>query len=295
VIAAWHILGAGAMGQLLACKLLRAGISAKLICRNEESAAHLERGIQLQSGATQTLVAVEAGTLAHAENIAALFITTKAPQAHAAFLQAREKLATDAPVILMVNGMGLLEQLQDSSPDQKFYAATTTEGAYREAPARLVHAGQGETRIGAARGGPAPEWFAVFANSAESFHWDTNISRQLWRKLLINCVINPLTAIHRVRNGELLRNAVYREQAEQICAELALVCRARGEHELADQLRDRAFEVIRRTAKNQSSMLQDVLRERSTEVDFINGYLCREARRLGVNCPLNQQLWNQLS
>ena len=101
--------------------------------------------------------------------------------------------------------------------------------------------------------------------------------------------------MHRCRNGELLENPEYREQATLLCAELAAVCRARGEETLADQIKDIAFEVMCSTAQNQSSMLQDVLHKRPTEIEFISGYLCRVARSLQVPCPLNERLWKQLS
>ena len=111
---------------------------------------------------------------------------------------------------------------------------------------------------------------------------------------MINCAINPLTAIHRCRNGELLDKDEWRQQAEMVCAELAAVSRARGQAELAETIRNQAFAVMRSTAANQSSMLRDVLHGRATEIDYITGYLCREAERLGIPCPANQQLLKQV-
>jgi 2-dehydropantoate 2-reductase len=291
----WHILGAGAIGQLLACKFLRAGIPTRLLCRDAGAAAVFEQGIELQDNSGSQRVPVAAISLDQLETIRGLFITTKANQALAAFQQVQHLLQTGTPVILLHNGMGVYEQLAQLYPPQALFCGTTTAAAYRAGPAQLVLAGHGETRIGQFSGESAPAWFADFANSKEAFIWEKDIGQSLWRKLLVNCAINPLTAVHQCRNGELLENPEFRAQATQLCAELSAVCRARGEVSLAQEIQDCAFEVMRSTSQNQSSMLQDVLHQRPTEIEFINGYLCREAKSLGVPCPLNQQLWKQLS
>ena len=291
----WKILGAGSIGQLLACKLVRAGVPIQLLCRSTQAAQALSRGIELREDNTSRHFPVAATTPGQVQLISALFITTKANQAVTAFQQVRAVLSPTAPVVLLHNGMGVYEQLLQAWPARLLYCGTTTEGAYREGPAQLVHAGLGETRIGQFGGSEAPGWFAAFASSEEAFYWEAAIEHSLWRKLVINCAINPLTAIYRCRNGELIENPAYREQATRVCTELAAVCRARGEDVLAEQVHDLAFEVMRSTAHNQSSMLQDVLHQRPTEIEFISGYLCREARKLGVPCPLNEQLWQHLS
>jgi 2-dehydropantoate 2-reductase len=291
----WHILGAGAIGGLLACKMLRAGIPAQLLCRDREAAAALEHGLELEEESRSRKFPVSATTPAQIESIAALFITTKANQAVAAFRQVQHLLDDSAPVVLLLNGMGVHEQVAQLRPGKEVYCGITTEAAYRAKGALLVHAGAGETRIGRMGGGDPPAWFTEFSTSTEAFIWENNIAASLWRKLLVNCAINPMTAIHGCRNGELMENPGYREQTMRLCGELAAVCRARGEEELAEQLPEIVSAVIRSTARNQSSMLQDVLLGRPTEIDFISGYLCREAHRLGVPCPLNESLWKQLS
>lgn len=291
----WHILGAGAMGQLLACKLQRAGIAAQLLCRDQATAHQFSAGVELREGENCRLIPVEASSPEQIKTIHALIITTKANQAMVAFQQVQSLLHVNAPVLLLHNGMGVHEQLLALYPAHLLFCGTTTEAAYRQGAASVVHTGSGETRIGQFGKSQPPEWFSVFADSRQDFYWETDIADSLWRKLLINCAINPLTALHRCRNGELLDKPELRAQAIQVCAELASVCRARGELRLAEEVQEMAFAVIRKTALNQSSMLQDVLHQRATEIDFISGYLCREASRLQVPCPLNEQMWRALA
>lgn len=290
----WYILGAGSIGKLLACKLQRAGLATCLLHRRGKTLT--AEPVELVEGNTSTSIPLrqlEPGQLDEIE-ISRLVITTKASQALAAFLDVRDSLRADAPVILLHNGMGTYEQLCEYwNPDQVF-AGTTTEAAWQDEKRRLIYAGHGKTWLGQAGRTTPPAWFTAWADKDPDVCWSTDIALDLWRKLLINCAINPLTAIHRCRNGELLDNSEWRLQAETVCAELAAVSRARGQADLAETIRDQAFAVMRTTAANQSSMLRDVLQGRPTEIDYITGYLCSEADRLGIPCPANQQLFKQV-
>ena len=107
---------------------------------------------------------------------------------------------------------------------------------------------------------------------------------------MINCAINPLTAIHGCRNGELLENPQRRQETQALITELAAVSAAAGFAQLALTLQEAVTEVIRATADNTSSMRQDLERGRATEIDAITGYCCRRATALNVPTPLNHQL-----
>jgi 2-dehydropantoate 2-reductase len=289
----WYILGAGSIGKLLACKLQRAGLAVCLLHRRGKTPA--AGPIELVEGNTSTPIPLRQLALGQLDEIEIprLLITTKAGQALPAFLDVRDSLSADAPVVLLHNGMGTFEQLCEYWLPAQVFAGTTTEAAWQDENGRLIYAGHGKTWLGQA-GSTAPDWFNAWADVDPDIGWSTDIALDLWRKLLINCAINPLTAIHRCRNGELLDKNEWRGRAERVCAELAAVSRARGQADLAETIRDQAFAVMRATASNQSSMLRDVLQGRSTEIDYITGYLCREAERLDIACPANQQLLQQV-
>ncbi len=268
----WHILGAGAIGSLLAGKLQAAGLEACLLYRPGQ-------GFSLDQLSPQS--------------IERLIIATKANQALPAWQQAQEYLSPDAIVILMHNGMGVAAQIQTLNPPVQLYLGITTEAAHFDAAGKLVHAGVGETRIG---GGHQhqPKWFEPLANSEERFIWEADIEASLWRKLVINCAINPLAAINDCSNGVLASDPELRRQVLQVCEELAAITAARSYRQLAQEVTSLAFDVIHATADNQSSMLLDVRRQRVSENEYISGYLVREATRLGVPCPANSKLFEKM-
>jgi len=297
VIKRWHILGAGAMGRLLACKMQRVGLSPCLLFREGDRRALAQPVSGFEAESELSLEATGTPALAP-EEIDGLWVTTKATDVVTALERVLPALAEGAPVILMHNGMGVLESLAERHPDLHPYSAITTDGAYLQPRAAgaeplLVHAGEGSTRVG--RQGDTPTaWFTDLQQAGLNLDWDTNIQAALWEKLLINCAINPLTALHRCRNGELAENPEYRAEVEGLCRELAAVSRARGFACEDAALLAKTLHVIQGTAANQSSMLQDVLAGRPTELPAITGYLLAEAARLSVPCPLNADVFARL-
>lgn len=287
----WYILGAGAIGSLFACKLQHAGIPTCLIDRKGESQA-----ITLVTPDGEQQLNIPRCTLAELpdKGIHNLLITTKAHQAVTAWMQAKPCLADAAAVVLMHNGMGIAEQIQARDPAAALFLGTTTEAAHFGARGELVHVGRGDSYIGGMGMTEAPAWFSDLVNSDQRFSWEPDIQASLWRKLIVNCAINPLTAVHGCRNGDLASHRNLRAEVKTLCQELAEITVARGYPEFAAEVSDFVFAVARSTATNHSSMMLDVQAGRPTEIEYINGYLVGEALRLGVPCPVNKQLLEQI-
>lgn len=139
------------------------------------------------------------------------------------------------------------------------------------------------------------------------------------RKLAVNAVINPLTAILSCRNGDLFEHPFAVEILDKVCAEVSMVYDAqmRADHDAwmseleirgvnpdgvepptlpepltAESLKKEVYRIADLTKGNISSMLQDVRRGRKTEIDYINGYLENSGRRFGVETPVNSTLLN---
>lgn len=288
----WHVQGAGAIGCLYAHALHRTGCQVTLVQRLGAPAQMLP--VVVEQGGTRSEIQLNAITPQTAARISHLLVATKAYDVRAAVAGVAHLLSEDCAVLLLVNGMGLAEELNAllaaDLPQLSIYCGTTTEGAYTVAARQVVHAGRGETRIGR-QGQRAPSpWFADWTRAIEPCMWDANIDAALWAKLAVNCVINPLTAVHGCRNGELATRPELAAQVAVLCKEVAGVCRAAGFGAVANALNDRVAAVIAGTAGNHSSMLQDVLNARQTEIDYITGYLLEVADQLGIDAPHNQAL-----
>jgi 2-dehydropantoate 2-reductase len=96
--------------------------------------------------------------------------------------------------------------------------ASSTEGAFRDGDWRVVFAGHGFTWLGDAGHPTAPIWLEDLHAAGIPHEWSTDILTRLWRKLALNCAINPLTVLHDCRNGEL---QAHQCEVATLCAELA--------------------------------------------------------------------------
>jgi 2-dehydropantoate 2-reductase len=107
----------------------------------------------------------------------------------------------------------------------------------------------------------------------------------------MNCAVNPVGALSRLRNGDLVRLADARRCMASAAEEGAAVAAAKGIRLAHRDMVRRVEAACRATAGNINSMLQDILRGRRTEVDALNGAIVRAGRAAGVPTPVNDALW----
>jgi 2-dehydropantoate 2-reductase len=119
-----------------------------------------------------------------------------------------------------------------------------------------------------------------------------NADSLVWGKLIVSSAINPITALLRIRNGQLLQDADLLSLAGAVAGEAASVAAALGVPLPDEEPQEAVARVAGQTAGNTSSMLADVLRGSRTEVDAINGAIVKQGERVGVKTPLNRLLWS---
>jgi 2-dehydropantoate 2-reductase len=286
------VLGAGAIGCLFAAHLHRGGAPVSLVLRDAPAEPAVTLAVEADDGDESLWLA--ASGAASPDPIGHLLVTTKAYDVHAAVDALAHRLVDGATVLLLVNGMGLAAPLRERYPGIALFCGTTTEGAYALGPRHIRYAGRGETRIGGRGGEMPPSWFARWSRCVPRCRWDDAIDEALWDKLAVNCVINPLTALHRCRNGELGERRALRDAVAALCGEVAQVSYAAGFTHTAQTIGETAQRVITATAGNRSSMLQDVDAGRPTEIDYITGYLLRVAAEHGIPARHNAELYEEI-
>ena len=107
--------------------------------------------------------------------------------------------------------------------------------------------------------------------------------------LLINIGINAITALSGIKNGQLLDQRATRELSRAAVEEAMAVARSQ-QVKIKEDAVAIVFKVAEATAANRSSMGQDVDNKRQTEIAAINGFIVREAERLGLEVPVNRTL-----
>ncbi|MCF5799392.1 putative 2-dehydropantoate 2-reductase [Pseudomonas sp. PA-1-5A] len=289
----WHILGAGSLGTLWATRLARAGVPVRLILRNEARLADYRAGQGLtlvEQGVEQTYPVV-GETPDSPEPIHRLLVACKAYDAQSAIAQLHHRLAPDAELILLQNGLGSQDAVAAQVPLARCIYASSTEGAFREGDWRGVFAGHGYTWLGDAGHPTPPLWLDDLQAAGIPHDWASDILTRLWRKLALNCAINPLTVLYQCRNGGLQAHAC---EVATLCAELAELLECCGQPAAAQDLHSEVQRVIQATAANYSSMHQDVANHRRTEISYLLGYACQAAARHQLVLPHLQQLQARL-
>lgn len=295
---AWHILGAGAIGCLYAANC-PADTPVQLILSDERIVELTQNGqsieVQHIDGHISRIEPEQLDSATTETPINRLILSTKAHQSLSALSTIAHRLSPQATIILLQNGMGVADEIAKHYPDAKLVLATTTHGAWRRDRNHIVHAGLGETLFDAHCGDQKRNTIQSEL-SHPGFIWQAvnDMPSRLWQKLAINCAINPLTALLRCRNGELADHDVSQQQLS-VCAEIVALAKATGiEIPDAHPLLAKVSAVMQNTANNRSSMLQDVLAGRDTEIDYLNGYVVTLGNKLGIQCPANERLWQQI-
>ena len=291
----WHVLGPGSVGCLWAARLLEAGHPVRLIGR--PGTPPQRAPLRLETGGETLGFEVELADAPRSGEIRQLLVATKAHQTLAALAPCLPLLAPDATLLLLQNGMGVQQAAVERLAPHAVFCGVSTEGAFLRGPLHAVHAGRGLTRIGALAPQHAPRLdglLQALAGISLAIEAEPDIQARLWEKLAINCAINPLTALHRCRNGALAEQPALWAEVVALCGEIAQVLRAEGLPALAGGLEARVLEVVRGTAANYSSMYQDAAAGRTTEIEFITGHLLAVAGRHGLALPANARLYARI-
>lgn len=289
----WHVLGAGSLGCLWAARLARSGQRTTLILRNHArlQAYRQAGGLTLTEAGQARLYPLPGQTPDEQEPIERILLACKAYDAATAVSQLQHRLLPGATLVLLQNGLGSQAEVARLLPQARCIMASSTEGAFRQADFQVVLAGQGHTWLGDPLDPTPPPWLDELRAAGIAHEWTTQIDQRLWRKLALNCAINPLTVLHHCRNGELQHCA---DEIANLCEELVSLLQACGQAQAAVALQEEVGRVIRATATNYSSMYQDVAAGRRTEIAYLLGYACQAAEREQLHLPQLQALYQRL-
>lgn len=288
----WFIAGQGSIGSFVAYNALLSGIKCHQIVR---SVNHSKQTWFHPIGKPATALPSPITLIDLTPNLVHYLIVPLKAYDILPFLQkAMPYLADDAAIILCHNGLGTIELVTDLlTPNMNLFFCTTSNGLYKNTDG-VFQAGVGES-----------QWSHVIGNNPEKLNNKNlvslfgsitkvdNLQQILWQKLIINCVINPLTALHNIKNGKLAQSK-FVENIECIIKETLLVANKLGISLEFQTMLNTVNQVIANTAENYSSMNQDVKSHRKTEIDFISGYVVKAGLKLNIPTPINQSLYNQI-
>ncbi len=286
------VMGAGAVGCFYGGMLARAGHSVTLIGRPNHVDALRAQGLRMQTQWFDEAVTLQASTEASAVAGAdVVLFAVKSPDTESAGAEMLPHLAPDALVLCLQNGVDNAERLRSVLPDQPVAASVVYVATEMAGPGHLRHHGRGELLIE-----PSPH-SARFAQAlaAAGVHAEVsdNVRGALWAKLILNCAYNALSALGRLPYGELVQRPGVMDVIRDVVAECKAVAQAEGVQLPPDV--DAGVQRIPETMPTQfSSTAQDLMRDKPTEIDHLNGHVMRRGEALGVPTPANRALWTMV-
>lgn len=217
-------------------------------------------------------------------------VLVKAWQTERVARQLAECLPRDGVVVTLQNGLGNRETLAQGLGLDRVALGTTTTGATLLGPGLARAGGEGIISMERHRAlGPIEEMLRA---ASFNVHIVEDAQSLIWGKLVINAAINPLTALLRVPNGQLLERPSARRMMSSLAHETAQVASAEKIYLPFEDPIAAAEEVARKTGANHSSMFQDVLRGAPTEIDAICGAVVKAAQKHHILTPANWACWN---
>jgi 2-dehydropantoate 2-reductase len=238
-----------------------------------------------------------------------LIVATKAVQTASALRFVKHRLTRESTVLFAQNGMGTMDEVtsdifSDEQARPRYLTCITSHGVYSQGSFRSVHAGLAHVTIGQVSTSPAaPRYLIdqiVSAPILTAREVDpAELLRLQLEKLVVNAMINPLTAIFNCQNGMLFnREPITRlmrlllQETSLVVLSLPALCSdpSTASRFSTQSLETVILDVAAKTAQNTSSMLQDVRAGRKTEIDYINGYIVRKGQEQGVECRHNEEL-----
>ena len=220
-----------------------------------------------------------------------IILTTKAQDAVKSVSKLKPLLRNDSVLLVLQNGLAIKELIQEVIGD----AVEVVRGLVLMA-AEFLKPGkitfwQGSTIIERTKTGKRIQ--ALFKENGLETRLTPEIKKEEWNKLIFNCVINPLSAVLRVKDNEIEAPAI-KEIRHRIVEECSLVAKAEGIH-LGHSLGNEIDRKIKGYT-NYSSMYQDVVKGKKTEIGFLNGKIVELGRRHGIKTPVNETIggFNQI-
>lgn len=290
------VVGTGALACLFAARLAANGQRVTLLGNWAEGLAALRKNdlrlMELDGSMSQYPVEVMDGSNCCGDYRQAL-VLVKSWQTERTARQLVNCLSSKGIALTLQNGLGNAEILQDVLEPERVAIGVTTMGARMIEPGYVQHTGDGKVILAAHS---SLDGLVKQLNQA-AFHVEItdDLPSLQWGKLVINAAINPLTALLRVANGELLVRPAAHELMKGAAREAASVATSLGIKLPYSDALQAVEDVAQKTAKNISSMLQDILRGTQTEIEAINGAVVRAGEMTGVPTPINEMLWQLIS
>ncbi len=290
------VIGAGAMGSIFGGHLKEVGEDVTFIDIYKEHMEKVSKDglyIEMPDGTSKVIKGIKTATSTEGlPKMDLIIIFVKSTITKEAAKEALPLVKDNTLFLTLQNGLGNGEAIAEVVGEEKVLLGVTTCGGTFLGPGKVRFAGKGDTFIGGLKIGKEKVLpiVNVFNRAELPAYYREDVIGLVWDKLFVNVAINPVTAITGLKNGELLNYDETKAIMKGLVEEAVAVAEKRGVKRDVEEVYNHALEVAEKTAKNMSSMLQDITKGRKTEIDTINGKIVEYGKEVGVSTPYNEMV-----
>ncbi|HUT82363.1 MAG TPA: ketopantoate reductase family protein [Candidatus Bathyarchaeia archaeon] len=299
------VMGSGSVGSLFGGMISTVYSDVRLVGRTNHIQAINNNGLKIQglinktvnvSGVT-SVEDIHQEITSESKIIEYILITTKAHQTESAVNDLKRIVSKETIFIALQNGIGTEEIIKNIFPDNMVLRGITSIGVCRPISGEVEFTGKGLTRIGYTNQdekNSAKVLVDLFNKAKITTSLEQNILGAVFTKTIVNCALNPLTAIYNIKNIEVYKQKPLHKKASILAKEAWNVAKKLNIKLTVKDPIAYTFEVILDTGENTNSMLTDVLNKRKTEIDFINGKIIFLGKEKGVSISNNQEIYDKV-
>ena len=279
------ILGAGAIGSLFGAKLSKLN-DVTLIARKEHADAINRNGLKVIGLENKTYKVKAAAKISRIGKNTLVILTTKSQDSENAINPIKNRVRKDTIILCLQNGL-YSENVVKKIVGKRCLVlrAITNFGAIFLNPGIVDYKSCSYTSI--EKSHKSKEIADNFTKCGLNGHVSGNIKYDMWKKLVFNCVLNPLTAILKIEN-----KGVCDERLNPLKKLIIDECVKAAEKDGVKfgigflKILNEEF----RSSQNISSMQQDLIKGKKTEIGFLNGAVAELGKKHKVECPVNEAL-----
>jgi len=278
------VLGAGAIGSIYGAFLSREN-DVTLIGNKIHVESINSSGLRITGDANETIQVKAEIEIHDIPRKALIILTTKAYDSEKAIKGIKKLFKKDTIVLILQNGLGNEEVVKHVVSDEVKVVRGVTKMAAEFFKPGEINFWNGETVVEPSDA--STEIAKILNECGLRARVSEHIDREIWTKLVVNCVVNPLTALFRVRNCEIWGDSL-KNVRQEIVSECLRVAEAEGitlNRDIAERMDNRVSSYT-----NFSSMYQDIVKGKKTEIDFLNGRIVDLGKKHHVPTPFNEAL-----
>ncbi len=290
------IIGAGAMGCYFAAIMKQAGAEVSLYDIDLDKMEQIAKNgviIREADGSFRQVTVPTYNSLEEAPPADLLIVLVKAYHTARAARDISRVLDDGPMVVSLQNGLGNVEELARRIPKKKIFAGITYNSGYELGPGEILHTANGLTIVAPVLKEALPEAMEqarLLNNCNLAAGATTDIEPLRWKKLIVDSVISPLSAIYKLKNGMLPKNPDIVRDMVELSVEGVAVAQKVGIPLDYGEIWATVLDTCRSTANHRSAMLNDVEHGRFTEIDAVNGSIVRYGELNSVDTPANVRI-----